>query len=403
MKSFPLNPIWVLVLLVVVLLSSGCPPETPVTPCTPFASCSGYQSCGPNSARFAYGTKPRQVFELIKAANSPSAPVVIFIHGGGWFSGPNASRYPQNINELSLIPIDVVRKRLVDEKKVALVHLKYSLMPATESNFANNASYMEDLMDEVQMAVDFIRNNASCLDVNPNRFTFIGESAGGHIALTYAYTRSDPAITKAVGAMFPPTDLQAFGQYLVNKECFDSLVDDPCTYLKFAYYFATPASNNLEEFNWDGNNALTCNPKKTLTYNLIQSLAGEAISNPSSNQRLRDLSPKYALGATRNIPTFIQHGSDDRIVPYIQAQQSMVTELGTYGGVETTTACATCRHKVKIYDYFDHGWGTPLLGNTLIYYDLDVAVNGNCPVQFTQSGDYTPIADDMVNWLSSRL
>ena len=44
----------------------------------------------PGTREFAYGQDPKQRLDLVKPAGVPKAPVLLFVHGGGWSIGDKA-------------------------------------------------------------------------------------------------------------------------------------------------------------------------------------------------------------------------------------------------------------------------------------------------------------------------
>ena len=60
--------------------------------------------------------------------------------------------------------------------------------------------------DDVLAAIEFLKNRATELGIDPTRLILLGRSAGGQVALATAYTAHDPAI-RAVVALYAPSDL----------------------------------------------------------------------------------------------------------------------------------------------------------------------------------------------------
>jgi acetyl esterase/lipase len=84
------------------------------------------------------------------------------------------------------------------------------------------------MVGDVKRAVIWMKDNAARYGVNPGRIVLAGGSAGGHLALLAAYSKSDPRLTPkeldgrdlsvhAVVSYYGPTDLSACYEHLDQK------------------------------------------------------------------------------------------------------------------------------------------------------------------------------------------
>ena len=125
-------------------------------------------------------------------------PVVLYIHGGGWYSGDKSSGTGQQD-----IPELVARGYLV-------ASVDYRLAPRY---------IFPAQIEDLKCAVRFLRANAATYDLDPAHIGVFGDSAGGHLAAllgvtdgTYAFDSADGSIeqssrVQAVVDMFGPADL----------------------------------------------------------------------------------------------------------------------------------------------------------------------------------------------------
>jgi acetyl esterase/lipase len=98
-------------------------------------------------------------------------PAVIQIHGGGWVSG---SRFEQGIPLLNhLAALGWVG-----------FNVDYRLSP--------QATWPDHIVD-VKRAIDWVRDNADELGVDPKRIAITGGSAGGHLCALAGLSENDPA------------------------------------------------------------------------------------------------------------------------------------------------------------------------------------------------------------------
>jgi len=129
-----------------------------------------------------------------------AVPVLIFIHGGGWSKGKRSDYLPYLLDYA--------------QKGYVTVTVSYRL-----SGVANFPAAVQD----VQTAVQWIRENSAAYMINPEKIALIGGSAGGHLAMMVGYTDevADDKV-QAVVNLYGPTDLST--EYARNRgECLSFL------------------------------------------------------------------------------------------------------------------------------------------------------------------------------------
>ncbi len=99
---------------------------------------------------------------------SETAPVLLFIHGGGWYKGKRS-----------------------DYLAYLLDYAQKGYVTATVSYRLSGVAHFPAAVEDVKCAVRWIRENASKYMINPDRIAVIGGSAGGHLAMMLAYTNDD--------------------------------------------------------------------------------------------------------------------------------------------------------------------------------------------------------------------
>lgn len=116
---------------------------------------------------FAYGPQLLQTLDVYRARVSGPAPLILFVHGGGWSSGSRAmGARSQPVHFLS--------------RGFAWATMSYRLVPTVR---------VEDQAADVARAVAWVRNHARRLGIDPDRIVLMGHSAGGHLA---ALVGTDP-------------------------------------------------------------------------------------------------------------------------------------------------------------------------------------------------------------------
>ena len=118
----------------------------------------------PDFADIPYGPHERQVLDLWQAKSAAPAPLLIFIHGGGWHGGNKTD-----------IPQDLLRAMLGGGVSVASMNYRFT-----------HTAPLPAPQHDVARAVQFLRSRAAAWNLDPRRFAAYGVSAGGCTALWLA-------------------------------------------------------------------------------------------------------------------------------------------------------------------------------------------------------------------------
>lgn len=136
-------------------------------------ACTIAQSFGQEINTFSYGEHPRQKLDVLTPPTATKAPVVIFLHGGGWIRGDKRI-------------YQYVQRRLAKEGIVS-VSANYRLSP--------EAVFPAFVKDGAQV-VSWTRDNISKHGGDPENIYLMGHSAGAH---TVAMLGMDETYLKEVG------------------------------------------------------------------------------------------------------------------------------------------------------------------------------------------------------------
>jgi acetyl esterase len=115
------------------------------------------------------------------------AAAVLLVHGGGWSSGDRTQA------------ARALRGPLVSAG-IAWIALDYRLAPRHRHPAA---------VEDVRAAVAWTRAHAPALGLDAGRLALLGESAGGHLAVSAAVSAGADARVAAVVPLFAPVDLEA--------------------------------------------------------------------------------------------------------------------------------------------------------------------------------------------------
>jgi acetyl esterase/lipase len=142
------------------------------------------------------GFRPLELDLYLPPGLDGPAPVVAYVHGGGWQRGSRRDPPP-------LLDADFYDQIATHGLAVAAVDYRLS----GEARFPA-------ALEDVRAAVDWVRENASAYGLDAERVFLWGDSAGGHLALLAALTGTAltgtalaRAAVRGVVAWFPVTDL----------------------------------------------------------------------------------------------------------------------------------------------------------------------------------------------------
>jgi arylformamidase len=122
----------------------------------------------------AYGKAALQSFDFYKAAR-PDAPLVVFVHGGGWKRGDKGNATgAEKIAHFT-------------GRGYAFASVNYRLVPGAT---------VEQQAQDVADALGYIASHARELGVDPKRIVVMGHSAGAHLAALIA---TDPTYLQKAG------------------------------------------------------------------------------------------------------------------------------------------------------------------------------------------------------------
>jgi len=145
------------------------------------------------AAEYAYGTDPLQRLDFWQAREGMAAPLVVFVHGGGWKRGDKR-------NATGAAKIEHLLAQ-----GYAFASIDYRLVPAAT---------VEEQAADVAGAVAWLRNNAGRLGINASRIVLMGHSAGAHLV---ALVGTDPRYLAAAGLSFRDVS----GIVALDGACYD--------------------------------------------------------------------------------------------------------------------------------------------------------------------------------------
>lgn len=130
----------------------------------------GVAETKPTLENVAYGDHPKQVLSFWKAESVKPAPLVFYIHGGGWAAGANGPPYglPWFLNA-----------------KISVVSIQYRFTWEAEKQGIKPP--VKGPMDDVARALQFVRSKASEWNIDKNRIGAHGISAGACSSLWLAF------------------------------------------------------------------------------------------------------------------------------------------------------------------------------------------------------------------------
>ncbi len=174
------------------------------------------QTPAPTQAEVPYGKHARQVLDFYQAKSTEAAaPLLFFVHGGGWMSGDKAKP-------------DFLDKCL--ENGISVVSINYRLIPDAQAEKIDPP--VKACLDDAARALQFVRSKAAEWKIDKTRIGGCGGSAGGFTSLWLAFhpdmadpTSADPVAREStrlsgVMAFVPQTTLdpQQMQAWIPNNE-----------------------------------------------------------------------------------------------------------------------------------------------------------------------------------------
>ena len=127
-----------------------------------------------------YGDHPSQSFGINYYPDGPARPLLIYIHSGGWASGP--------ITQIPPTP------PLYQKLGLAFALIGHR----TVKEFRDPAQ-----VSDVQNGVRYIKENAAKWNVDPDRIVVSGRSSGGHLTMWVGYHPDSPKVAAIIPRSAP--------------------------------------------------------------------------------------------------------------------------------------------------------------------------------------------------------
>ncbi len=218
------------------------------------------------------GFRPLTLYISVPKTKTPP-PLVVFIHGGAWFTG-----HPTLSNPVYR-KLDFERKFIAAGFALAKISYRFS-----------GEGLFPMCLHDCKSAVRYLRNRAQLFGFDAARIAAFGDSAGGHLATLLGLTNNRPemegsegdtegaSVVKAVVSWFGPTNLLTMQEQATTNE-------------------------------WQNHNDIA-SPESQLIGGAVQ-----------ENERAARTASPVAYVSKDAPPILIQHGTKDRLVPFGQAQE----------------------------------------------------------------------------------
>ena len=128
----------------------------------------------PGTRELAYGADPKQRLDLLVPSDSTRAPLLLFVHGGGWSIGDKRTGAGAKAAHFT-------------EAGWAFASVNYRLVPQAT---------VEQQGADIAAAIAWARSNAARHGLDPEKVVLMGHSAGAHLV---ALVGTDPRYLAAAG------------------------------------------------------------------------------------------------------------------------------------------------------------------------------------------------------------
>jgi acetyl esterase/lipase len=223
-----------------------------------------------------YGPHERNLLD-VSIPNAAPRGLILFIHGGIWMYGDKSNRP---------IFLDTFRDRFI--------------VASMSHRYIDEAIHIDDLVDDVSAAVEYIREFCSRENTDPGKLILMGHSSGAHLAMMYAYRRHEtsPIPVAFCVTMAGPTDLSD----IAFRYNFEKL-----RWVKLFYQLAEKATG----------------------YHIVDGDITDEGYSETGREILASISPISFVGSD-SPPTIILHDAGDALVPYANSAV-LNTLLNVYG------------------------------------------------------------------------
>lgn len=200
----------------------------------------------------SYGPDKRNTMNVfIPKGASSTTPFVLFMHGGAWVSGDK--------NDVAIVQL------ALGAQGIASASINY--------RYASKSVHYVELMNDVNLAVNYINDHGKDWNVDTSKIAIGGISAGGHMAMLYAYRYDTGNHINAVISMAGPSNIA------------DTTVLD------------ASVQNRL--------------------IGGVESMVGaKYTAGKTLDQKFADASP---INFIKNVPTLLIHGTGDTVVNHAQS------------------------------------------------------------------------------------
>lgn len=223
-----------------------------------------------------YATGGRNKMDVfLPEGRNAETPMIVLIHGGTWIGGSKED-------------LSIVQQQLL-VNKIASININY--------RYAALDHHYDGMMQDVAAALSTLKEKSGEWGVRDQGYSMLGVSAGGHLALLYAYGFQRDKEIKTVISVAGPSDL------------------------------ATLSTDPIE-------NIL-----------LRQILVGAPIDGLFSHPRFLQANPIHHI--QNAVPTLMIHGTADEVVPYQQSVK-LQAALQAEGVTQKLVTLEGARHDIQI-------------------------------------------------------
>lgn len=254
----------------------------------------------------SYGEEQSQKLDIcIPETNSKTMGLIVMVHGGSWQRG-DKNYYTKQIKEAA------------EKYGVMATTVNYRLITHSEPSYT-----MQDIMDDITASITLCVDIAKERGITVNKVMLRGFSAGGHLALMYAYRHADesPIPVTCVFAESPIADMM-----------------DRQIYYNGGSHGLQGGSGGIA---WAENLAVIgshmCGHTYTIdTTNAVIDKEGNIFgwtetpdTMDENAEYIYTISPAHSV-TENTVPTLIHHGAKDNIVP-LSNVQNLVDSLKANG------------------------------------------------------------------------
>lgn len=254
------------------------------------------------------GENKLDIYAPNESLDSNPTSMVVYLHSGSWTGGDKDE-------------FDLYYQKISTDKNVIVVSVNYTLYSIQQGADGSNYDIM---LEDITESIEFVKNRLSLFDTTITSMGIGGYSAGGHLAMLYAYKNAQisPVPIKFVASFCPPSDFSNYADLGENVTTLSNWANSDNVKDLLSGY-GDISGGGLSSYLGLLSNPTYAGPARVALINFFKDLANysgtgtEADTISFFQNELLTYSPLSYI-TTSSVPTLAFYAENDGLVPLIQ-------------------------------------------------------------------------------------